>query len=116
VTSEEYDSLKTLTSDFKDFTAASSAQLETLRILAGLSRTQLQIRAHADAARYARCVREGMPHSAGARQRIVEVLRESVFKGLGPDEILAEQRHTTGRRIRLIKRFGSFDEDIVKWF
>ena len=116
VTFEDYESLKTLTSHFRDLSSLSTEELEKVRILAVLSRSELETRGKIGAASYARNVREGRPHSPSDRHKIVQVLQGSPIQELKARQFLAEQKLSAGRRIRLINSIESFDEDIVKWF
>ncbi|MDG6979244.1 MAG: translation initiation factor IF-2 subunit gamma [Nitrososphaerota archaeon] len=116
VSAEDYESLRRGTDGFTDLTSLSTAEIEKVRILAGLGTTALCRLSGVDSAEYALRIRSGRRFSAKQRERVLRVLEAAKKRSLKPNEFLAERDRPSGRRIRLVRAVPVVDEDVMKWF
>ncbi|HVC26551.1 MAG TPA: translation initiation factor IF-2 subunit gamma [Nitrososphaerales archaeon] len=111
----DYQSIKSASSDFADYTAMDVDLFEKTRILLGLNKTRLFRLARINSKTYDRIVRHEKTARIGQRDRIVNAFKGCSPIALGPNQFLVEQRRGNRRPVRKLVRLA-LDDDIVKWF
>ncbi len=114
VTWQDSERISRVTDGFTNFAAATAQDFEKLRLMAGLSKSELARRAHMNRKDLSDFL-SGAGQRPRALQRLAKLFERIKTRKVSPDElILATRRGPAGMISRLIE--PTFDDDLVKWF
>ncbi len=116
VTSEDSERIRSLSSDFTDYSQLGTGEIDKARILARMSNSELARRAKINRDLYTSKVRAGEPLPLRVRKRVGRTLASASIKELETGELVVERNDVRGRRITAIRDWTSVDADLVKWF
>ena len=112
---DEYRRLHELTVGFANYSALGVSDFDRLRMLCGLSTSNLARLAHIDLKTWRRLISGSRELSPEHRAKLKNALSGISIAPLSPGEFIATSRGLGMRTIRRMKNF-ELDEDLAKWF
>jgi translation initiation factor 2 subunit 3 len=115
VTWEDYQHLRNMTDDFVRFSSLNPKEFDQLRLLAGLSKTQLSKNAGIDRETLNNVLSEHKSFSSTQLSKLILSFEGADFCSLSTNEWVMESRRQGSRYITKL-RDGQIDDDLLKWF